>query len=110
MLALVTDPAVPHSTRVADIPAPPDGEDALLMRVLEVGVCGTDREISEGHFGVPADGTSLVLGHESLAVVERDGHGFSKGDLVTATVRRSCRHCVACAEGAPDSCLTGDYV
>ena len=80
------------------------------MRVLEVGVCGTDREISEGLFGVPADGSSLVLGHESLAVVERDGHGFSKGDLVTATVRRSCRHCLACAEGAPDSCLTGDYV
>ena len=80
------------------------------MRVLEVGVCGTDREISEGLFGVPADGNSLVLGHESLAVVERDGHGFSRGDLVTATVRRSCRHCLACAEGAPDSCLTGDYV
>jgi threonine dehydrogenase-like Zn-dependent dehydrogenase len=50
-----------------------------------------------------------VLGHESLALVERDGHGFSKGDLVTATVRRSCRHCLACEEGAPDSCLTGDY-
>ena len=26
------------------------------MRTLEVGVCGTDREISEGHFGVPPDG------------------------------------------------------
>jgi threonine dehydrogenase-like Zn-dependent dehydrogenase len=52
----------------------------------------------------------LVLGHESLAVVAEDGHGFSKGDLVTATVRRSCRHCIACEEGAPDSCLTGDYV
>jgi glucose 1-dehydrogenase len=24
-------------------------------------------------------------------------------------VRRSCRHCLACDEGAPDSCLTGDY-
>ncbi len=107
MLALVTEPAVPHSTRVEEI-AEPTG-DGVLLRVLEVGVCGTDREISEGLFGVPADGTSLVLGHESLAVVERDGHGFSKGDLVTATVRRSCRHCIACEEGAPDSCLTGDY-
>src|SRR5580765_2308063 len=110
MLALVTDPGVPHSTRVADVPAVEAGYDALLMRVLEVGVCGTDREISEGLFGVPANGSSLVLGHESLGVVERDGHGFSRGDLVTATVRRSCRHCLACAEGAPDSCLTGDYV
>jgi threonine dehydrogenase-like Zn-dependent dehydrogenase len=107
MQALVTEPAVPHSTRVADVPEPTG--DGVLLRVLEVGVCGTDREISEGLFGVPADGTSLVLGHESLALVERDGHGFSKGDLVTATVRRSCHHCIACEEGAPDSCLTGDY-
>ena len=43
-------------------------------------------------------------------MVERDGHGFTRGDLVTATVRRSCRHCLACSEGFPDSCLTGDYV
>ena len=50
-----------------------------------------------------------MLGHESLAVVERDGDGFARGDLVCATVRRSCHHCLACAEGAPDSCLTGDY-
>ena len=108
MLALVTEPAVPHSTRVEDVPEPHDTA-GVLLRVLEVGVCGTDREISEGLFGVPADGTSLVLGHESLAMVERDGHGFSRGDLVTATVRRSCQHCLACEDGAPDSCLTGDY-
>ena len=107
MLALVTEPSTSHSTRVEDVPEPTG--DGVLLRVLEVGVCGTDREISEGLFGVPADGSSLVLGHESLAVVARDGHGFSEGDLVTATVRRSCRHCVACEEGAPDSCLTGDY-
>ena len=50
-----------------------------------------------------------MIGHESLAEVARDGHGFSKGDLVCATVRRSCGHCLACGEGAPDSCLTGDY-
>jgi threonine dehydrogenase-like Zn-dependent dehydrogenase len=50
-----------------------------------------------------------VLGHELLGVVDRDGEGFSRGDLVTATVRRSCAHCRACEEGSPDSCLTGDY-
>jgi threonine dehydrogenase-like Zn-dependent dehydrogenase len=108
MLGLVTEPGAAHSTHVADVPAP--GGDGVLLRVLEVGVCGTDREISEGLFGVPAaDGATLVLGHEVLARVDRDGHGFARGDLVTATVRRSCRHCLACEAGAPDSCLTGDY-
>ena len=85
-------------------------EGEVLLRTVEVGVCGTDREISEGHFGAPpVDKPLLVLGHESLAVVERDGYGFTRGQLVTATVRRSCGHCLACAEESPDSCLTGDY-
>ena len=35
---------------------------------------------------------------------------FARGDLVTATVRRSCGHCIPCAQGAPDSCDTGDYL
>jgi threonine dehydrogenase-like Zn-dependent dehydrogenase len=106
--ARVVEPGVAPSTRVEDIDQP-KGE-GVLLRVLEVGVCGTDREISEGLFGVAPDGEKhLVIGHESLAEVARDGHGFSKGDLVCATVRRSCGHCLACGEGAPDSCLTGDY-
>jgi threonine dehydrogenase-like Zn-dependent dehydrogenase len=110
MQGLVTRPGVAGSTRVADVPdvRPEAGE--VLLRVLEVGVCGTDREISEGVFGVAPDGSAeLVLGHEMLGTVDADGHGFSRGDLVTATVRRSCTHCHACEEGSPDSCLTGDY-
>lgn len=110
MLALLVEPGTPHSVRVEEVPAVEAREEELLLRTLEVGVCGTDREIAEGLFGVAPEGEeTLVLGHESLAVVERDGHGFTRGDLVTATVRRSCGRCIACAEGAPDSCLTGDY-
>jgi threonine dehydrogenase-like Zn-dependent dehydrogenase len=76
MKALVAEPGVAHSTRVEDIDEP-KGE-GVLLRMLEVGVCGTDREISEGEFGVAPDGgKQLVIGHESLAEVARDGHGFS---------------------------------
>src|SRR3954453_8960160 len=111
MQALLTDPGTPHSTHVAEVAARGAPERAVLVRPLEVGVCGTDREISEGLFGVPPDGEeALVLGHELLGVVERDGHGFARGDRVTATVRRSCGRCEACAAGAPDACLTGDYL
>jgi glucose 1-dehydrogenase len=109
--ALVTTPGQERSTRVEGLPAPRLGDGEVLVRPVEVGVCGTDREISEGLFGVAPDGEErLVLGHEMLGVVERDGHGFTKGDLVTATVRRSCGRCAACAQGAPDSCDTGDYL
>jgi threonine dehydrogenase-like Zn-dependent dehydrogenase len=110
MQGLVTRPGAAHSTRVAEVPAAHADAGQLLLRVLEVGVCGTDREISAGVFGVPPDDApELVLGHELLGVVAGDGHGFSRGDLVTATVRRSCGRCLACEEGSPDSCLTGDY-
>lgn len=110
MLGLVATPGRAHTTAVAELSVPQPAAAEILLRTLEVGVCGTDREISEGAFGVaPEHRDRLVLGHEFLGVVERDGHGFARGDLVAATVRRSCGHCEACAEGAPDSCHTGDY-
>ncbi len=111
MQALVTTPGVPHSTEVAVVgdPRPAGGE--LLLRTLEVGVCGTDREISEGLFGASPEGAGrLVLGHEFLGVVEEGGGGFAAGELVAATVRRSCGSCLACQEGAPDACDTGLYL
>ena len=110
MLALVAEPGHAHTTRVEDVPGVEAREGEVLVRTLEVGVCGTDREISEGLFGIaPEHERLLVLGHEALGVVERGGYGFTNGQLVTATVRRSCGHCIACAEESPDSCLTGDY-
>ena len=110
MQALVTTPGVEGSTQVVDLPdARPRGPE-LLVRTLEVGVCGTDREISDGLFGVaPDDDERLVLGHEFLGVVETPGRGFARGDLVAATVRRACGRCGACRIGAPDACETGEY-
>ena len=65
MQALVTQPGVTGSTRVADVPEATG--DGVLVRMLEVGVCGTDREISEGLFGIAPEGEALlVLGHEAL--------------------------------------------
>jgi glucose 1-dehydrogenase len=110
MKALVVEPGRAGSARVADMPVAA-GDHEVSVRVLEVGVCGTDREIVHGLFGIAPDGEDLlVLGHEVLGVVERDGHGFLRGDLVSATVRRACGRCVACAEGSPDGCLTGAYL
>ncbi len=76
MLALLTTPGEAGSTRVGATTDPRVGKDRVLVRALEVGVCGTDREISEGLFGVAPDGQrDLVLGHELLGLVEGDaGH------------------------------------
>jgi threonine dehydrogenase-like Zn-dependent dehydrogenase len=110
MQGLVVHPGVVGSAKVADLPDAKPAANEVLLRVLEVGVCGTDREIDAGLYGTAPNGeATLVLGHESLSTVEQDGNGFARGDLVTAIVRRSCHHCIACDDGQPDSCLTGDY-
>jgi threonine dehydrogenase-like Zn-dependent dehydrogenase len=110
MQALVTEPGRAHSARVEEVEAPKRKPGEVPVRVLEVGVCGTDREIAHGLFGVAPDGgSSLIIGHELLGVVDSDGEGFSRGDHVAAIVRRSCGHCIACADDSPDSCLTGAY-
>lgn len=87
----------------------------VLLRVLEVGVCGTDKEIAQFDYGTPPAGWPyLVIGHESLSEVVGVGSGVSRvrvGDLVVASVRRPCphAHCTACQLGRQDFCATGDF-
>jgi threonine dehydrogenase-like Zn-dependent dehydrogenase len=109
---LQTSPKV--TVAEADMPGPPQ-PDEVLVRVLCVGLDGTDREILDGHYGSPPEGdTGLTTGHESLGVVAEagDASGLRPGDLVTALVRRPCREpeCVNCRNGHADFCETGTYV
>ena len=87
----------------------------VKLRMLEVGVCGTDREIASFHHGTPPEGFHfLVLGHESLGEVVETGPAVSRfepGDLVIPMVRRPCPHseCLACRTGRQDFCYTDDF-
>jgi threonine dehydrogenase-like Zn-dependent dehydrogenase len=105
------------SLQLVDIPQPKlQGATDVLLRVREVGLCGTDREISSFEYGSPPSGSDhLILGHESLAeVVEvgRSVRSLQPGDLVVPMVRRPCPHpeCKACRAGRQDFCTTGDYI
>src|SRR5213078_4594126 len=87
----------------------------VRLRMLDVGVCGTDREICAFQYGTPPAGHDhLVIGHESLGEVVEVGAAASRlkpGDLVVPMVRRPCPHadCVACRAGRQDFCFTGDF-
>jgi threonine dehydrogenase-like Zn-dependent dehydrogenase len=105
-----------RAVRVIDHEEPSLGSPTeVKVRMREVGVCGTDREIVSFNYGTPPPGSDyLIIGHESLGEVVEIGPKVSrvkKGDLVVLTVRRPCPHasCVACREGRPDFCYTGDY-
>ena len=64
----------------------------VLVRVLRVGVDGTDKEINAAEYGRAPDGYDfLVVGHEGFGQVEAVGPNVSfvrPGDFVVATVRR----------------------
>lgn len=105
-----------REVRLVDHPEPMvAGPRQVKLRVLEVGICGTDREIASFAYGDLPDGAPyLVLGHEALAQVVEVGSDVSSltpGDLAVPTVRRPCPHghCAPCRGGRQDFCVTGDF-
>jgi len=115
MKAVAVDPAR-RSVQLVDRPEPALAAPTdVKVRILDVGVCGTDREICGFEYGTPPAGEAqLVIGHESLGEVVEVGaavRGLRPGDLVVPTVRRPCAHpeCVACRAGRQDFCYTGDF-
>ena len=87
----------------------------VKLRMIEAGVCGTDKEICAFEYGTPPPGSAeLVIGHESLGEVVEVGKDVTRvkvGDLVVPMVRRPCPHdyCAACRSGRQDFCFTGDF-
>ncbi len=115
MRAVAVFPAE-KAIRVVDHPEPRLERDTdVLLDVLEVGLCGTDREIAAFEYGTPPPGSPyLVIGHESLARVRETGRAVTRlgrGDLVVTMVRRPCADpaCRACAVGRQDFCFTGGF-
>jgi threonine dehydrogenase-like Zn-dependent dehydrogenase len=96
MKAIVVIPGKPDSIHLRDVPAAcledVAGGRGVLVRVLRVGVDGTDKEINAAEYGAAPPGDDyLILGHESLGRVQAVGPavtGLAAGDLVVASVRR----------------------
>jgi threonine dehydrogenase-like Zn-dependent dehydrogenase len=94
--AIAVLPGKAGSVHLAELPQPsvadvPDGR-GVLVKVLRVGVDGTDREINAAEYGQAPEGFDfLVIGHEGFGRVEAVGENVSflrPGDFVVATVRR----------------------
>jgi glucose 1-dehydrogenase len=96
MKAIAVFPGRPNSVHLASLPKPslaeiPNGR-GVLVKVLRVGVDGTDKEINAAEYGAAPPGYDfLVTGHESFGRVEAVGANVTElepGDYVVATVRR----------------------
>lgn len=105
-----------HQVRIIDHPEPKiSSPTEVKIRMLEVGICGTDKELCSFDYGIPPDGSDyLIIGHESFGEVVEVGPKVANikvGDLVYIMVRRPCDHreCIPCRAGRQDFCSTGDF-
>lgn len=96
MKAVAVLPGKPNTAHLADLEVPdlntvPNGR-GVLVKVLRVGIDGTDKEINAAEYGTAPDGYNfLVTGHEGFGRVQAVGPNvweLKRGDYVVATVRR----------------------
>ncbi len=96
MKAISVFPGKPDTVHLENAPKPtldqvPDGR-GVLVKVLRVGVDGTDKEINAAEYGAAPPGFDyLIIGHEGFGQVEAVGSNVTElkvGDYVVATVRR----------------------
>jgi threonine dehydrogenase-like Zn-dependent dehydrogenase len=97
MKAIAVTPGTPNSIHLQDVPKPSVDQVAdgrgVLVRVLRVGVDGTDKEINAAEYGAAPEGDDyLIIGHENFGVVEEVGPNVPDtivpGTYVVASVRR----------------------
>ncbi len=97
MKAIAVYPGKPHSMHLEDVSMPkitdiPNGQ-GVLVKVLRVGVDGTDKEINAAEYGNAPEGEQfLITGHENFGRVVEIGPNvpdtIRPGTYVVATVRR----------------------
>ena len=97
MKAIAVYPGKPHSMHLEEVPMPrvtdiPNG-NGVLVKVLRVGVDGTDKEINAAEYGNAPEGEKfLITGHENFGQVVEVGPNVTDtirpGAYVVATVRR----------------------
>jgi glucose 1-dehydrogenase len=117
MKAVAVKPKTENSVHLVETDKPKieefkDGR-GVLVEVLRVGACGTDREINNGEYGVAPKGFDfLVLGHENFGRVVEVGENvkdLQKGDFVVATVRRPRGHSIYDKIGEQDFTTDDKY-
>jgi D-arabinitol dehydrogenase (NADP+) len=104
MKAVVYD--APRSFQTRDIPVPEPGPGEVRIRVIQVGVCGTDLHIHNGDFQARFP---LIPGHELVGTVDAIGDGVTRvkiGEQVSVNPNVNCGRCEFCLAGRPIHCTS----
>ena len=87
----------PKTLVIGEAPIPAPGKDEVLIKVLRVGVCGSDPTIYYGRH--PYVTYPVVMGHEfsgTIAGIGKEVRGFTSGDRVAVIPHLVCGACEPC--------------
>ncbi|MGC8878728.1 MAG: zinc-dependent dehydrogenase [Anaerolineae bacterium] len=93
--------------RLEERPIPPIGPGDVLLRVLRVGICGTDLRILHGAHRHYPPGVVRIPGHEVVGEIAALGEGVScwqVGQRVFVAPNIGCGHCRQCVSGNNNRC------
>ena len=95
----------PGKIEFGEVAAPKPGPGEILLRIKQIGVCGSDIHVNHGKH--PFTSYPVVQGHEFSAQVEEIGAGVTivkPGDKVTARPQVVCGKCRPCIRGDYNIC------
>lgn len=95
----------PGKIEFREIPVPEPGEGEVLVKIMEIGVCGSDIHVYHGTH--PFTGYPITQGHEVSGLIEKLGPGVEHlkiGQKVTIQPQVVCGECYPCAHGKYNLC------
>ncbi len=110
MLAVVKEGPAP-GIAIREIPTPRPGPGEVLVKVLAVGICGSDVHIYNGHAGFEWMTYPHVPGHEFCGEVVEAGEGVDEshtGRRVVVYPFIPCYKCAVCKRGLLQLCDWGE--
>ena len=100
MKALVKFEKGLDGAELRDIKKQVPDDDELLVKIISVGICGTDIHILKDEY--PCN-MPVVLGHEYTGIIEQFGNSvtnFKEGDqIISSTAVYTCENCEYCVQG-----------
>jgi L-iditol 2-dehydrogenase len=104
----VAELIAPGTFQLAEMPIENPGPGEVQVRVLAVGVCGSDlHAYSEGAVGSTPNVYPMVLGHEPAGTIAKTGPGvtgLAQGDRGALEPALYCYHCEFCMRGQHNVC------
>ncbi|HLF72377.1 MAG TPA: zinc-binding dehydrogenase [Dehalococcoidia bacterium] len=106
-------PRKPFEIEEVDVPDPAPG--AIVLKITQAGVCGSDLHTWRGEMSTPPDIRS-TMGHEGTGVVYKLGEGVTtdfmgkpikEGDRIIYSSISGCGRCYQCVTGNRNWCVKG---